>query len=228
MLTSLPGSGNVAENARISRAGFDTIGQLSFFHPVVAKGTFFHNAFGSNARKGVRPLRVVIGNAFPADFLNFLFRRSRAALDQRLVVAPEFMGFLPVEVNHAVGTIKFTVLAADAFVGIMHGDAAVQFVHGFGRTTPDAGGILAVIAQRWNIMISNIRKRAYRLGDLVGPVDAVGHIVFVSAGDAAGAASDTALQVDDHGISRHLFSSYAFSILTRVAACRTVLPLSRS
>jgi hypothetical protein len=50
-----------------------------------------------------------------------------------------------------------------------------------------------MIAKGWNIMVAHIGKRAPGFGDFVGPVDAVGHIVFVSAGNAAGAAPDTSL-----------------------------------
>jgi hypothetical protein len=42
-------------------------------------------------------------------------------------------------------------------------------------------------------MVAYIGKLALRFGDFVGPVDAVGHIVFVSAGYAAGATPDTSL-----------------------------------
>jgi hypothetical protein len=103
------------------------------------------------------------------------------------------MGLAPVKVDHPIGTVKFTVLAADALVGIMHGDAVVQFVHGSCRATPDTRCIFTMIAKGWNIMVAHIGKRAPGFGDFVGPVDAVGHIVFVSAGNAAGAAPDTSL-----------------------------------
>jgi hypothetical protein len=67
-------------------------------------------------------------------------------------------------------------------------------------------------------MIPDIRKRTDGFGDLVGPVDAVGHVVFVSAGNTAGTTPDAPLQINNHGISGHEFTSYAFSIFTRVAA----------
>jgi hypothetical protein len=103
------------------------------------------------------------------------------------------MGLAPVKVDHPIGTVKFTVLAANALVGIMHGDAVVQFVHGCCRTASDTRCIFAMIAKRRNIMVAHIGKRTAGFSDFVGPVDAVGHIVFVSAGYAAGAAPDTSL-----------------------------------
>jgi len=160
---------------------------------MIAEGAFFHHAFGADSWQGVISFRVVIRNNSGAHLLGLFLWRARAPLDQCFVIAPELMGLAPVKVDHPIGTVKFTVLAADALVGIMHGDAVVQFVHGFCRTPPGAGGICAVIAKRGNIMIAHIGKRPPRFGDFVGPVDAVGHIVFVSASNAAGAAPNTSL-----------------------------------
>jgi prolipoprotein diacylglyceryltransferase len=116
------------------------------------------------------------------------------------------MVVFPVEIDHPVGAVDHTVAAADALFGIMHGDTVFDFVHGPGGTASHAGCIGAVVAKSRQVMKTDIRENTGSFGDLVGPVYSLGHIVFGPAGNAAGAAADASLTVDDHGISGH-FSS---------------------
>jgi hypothetical protein len=64
-----------------------------------------------------------------------------------------------------------------------------------------------VVAERRQIVEPNIRERAVSLGDFAGPVDTILHIILIPAGNAASATSNTALQVNDHCIFWHGFTS---------------------
>jgi hypothetical protein len=107
----------------------------------------------------------------------------------------------PVEIDHAIRTIDHTISAADAFFGIMHGNAVVEFVHSTRWTAPYTGSIFTVIAKRWGIMESNIRKSSGRFGYFAGPVNTFRYIIFISTGNAARATAGTALQINNHRIS---------------------------
>jgi hypothetical protein len=54
------GIGNVTEDARIRRTGFDTVGKFVPFDPMVAKGAFFDHTFGANSRKGLISFGIVV------------------------------------------------------------------------------------------------------------------------------------------------------------------------
>ena len=60
-----------------------------------------------------------------------------------------------------------TISATNAFLGIMHGNAVVEFVHGTCGAAPHTWRILTMIAKGWGIMESNIGKSSNCLGYFV-------------------------------------------------------------
>ena len=162
----------IPEYSGISGACFNTVWEFSPFNPVVAEGALFHNAFGPHTRQGRFSLRIVIGSSCPVvDLLDELSGRCGAAFNHRFIIPPELEGFLPVEVDYPVGTIKHTVPTADTLLGVMHGYPIVELVHGCGGAAPDTGGVLTVVTKCWDIVIPDVRKRSMCFSDFVRPED---------------------------------------------------------
>src|ERR1019366_2637012 len=104
-----------------------------------------------------------------------------------------------------IGTARGTGGAADTFFAVYHDDAVIANPRCAGRAGARAGSIVAVIAE-------DRQKRSPRLGvsaDLAGDYSRemyiFGRTVLLFAGERAGVASDTALQVNDHSQSCHVF-----------------------
>jgi hypothetical protein len=136
--------------------------------------------------------------------------RWGAAFDDRSIIPPELEGFLPVKRDYPIGAVIHAVAAADAFFSIMHGNPVVELVHGLCRTAPDTWSIFTLIAKGRCIVVSDIRECSYSFGYFAGPENPLREVIFVLTGYAAGAAADTTLKVDDHGIFWHFFPSLYF------------------
>jgi len=123
-----------------------------------------------------------------------------------------------------IGTARGTGGAANTFFAVYHDDAVIANPGCAGRARARAGSIVAVIAE-------DRQKRSPRLGvsaDLAGDYPGEMHIfrcpIFLFAGERAGVASDTALQVNDHSQSCHVFAPSASMQVPENGHCDDLFP----
>jgi len=127
-----------------------------------------------------------------------------------LIVLVFLKGFILVEVNHSIGAADLASTAADAQLGVMHGEAILGLMHCRGRAIRDARGVFAVVAQSWNVPVFGVGETARRFDDVIRPGEAIWHVVFALASDVTCRAAYTLVEVNHHSVTfiSHQISPY--------------------
>ena len=114
--------------------------------------------------------------------------------------------------RYAVGARLHTILAADALlVVVLHGAVGLVDVHGLGRASLDACGVLAMVARRCVMVRLHRGELANLEVDHVAEQGTNFEIVFIFAGDLAGLAANARILIEIEAHSLGFFSCHDYS-----------------